>query len=478
MASQEFGPTVRRWRDRVTPAAAGLPAGGRRRAAGLRREELAQLAGISVDYITRLEQGRASSPSAQVTEALARALRLSPGEREHLFRLAGLQPPGPDTIPAFITPSVQRLLDRLSGVPVVVYDASWTLLTANRPYSALMGDQSQWRGNERNAVWRRFLRPEASRVRETPQARQAIESAVVADLRVATARYPADHQLRRLVAELRAKSPRFARLWDEGAIGRHEAARKTIDHPSVGPLTLDCDVITVAGSDLRMMIYTAEPGTEDAERLALLTILGTQALAGMLDALQPLDPLIAGGDKRLLGEDLLHQDAVHLRVGVGAGVGQHRQPVVQVGGLAQRRQHHSGRRDPGEHERARPRGPQQHVEVAAAERADAALDDDRLPVGWRQRRVNLGGRVRLGVEVVTGCLNRAERHVRLRRLRVPRAERDPHEHHRDPGRPRGLDGAVGRVDDGRRADPLDDAVLEVHDQQDRTGTGHGLFLQG
>src|SRR6201997_5179345 len=133
MTSGEFGQAVRRWRDRSSPEAAGLAAGGRRRAAGLRREELAMLAGISVDYVTRLEQGRASSPSAQVVEALARALRLSGDERGHLFRLAGLVPPGPETVPAYITPSVQRLLDRMTGTPVAVYDAAWTLLMANPP---------------------------------------------------------------------------------------------------------------------------------------------------------------------------------------------------------------------------------------------------------------------------------------------------------------------------------------------------------
>jgi transcriptional regulator with XRE-family HTH domain len=117
MATTEFGQAVRRWRDRAAPDTAGLPAGGHRRAAGLRREELALLAGISVDYVTRLEQGRAASPSAQVVEALARALRLSSTERAYLFRLAGLVPPGLDTVPAYITPSVQRMLDRLAGTP-------------------------------------------------------------------------------------------------------------------------------------------------------------------------------------------------------------------------------------------------------------------------------------------------------------------------------------------------------------------------
>jgi transcriptional regulator with XRE-family HTH domain len=279
MTTTQFGQAVRRWRDRVSPEAAGLPAGGHRRAAGLRREELALLAGISVDYVTRLEQGRASNPSAQVVEALARALRLSGTERAHLFRLAGLAPPGPETVPAYITPSVQRLLDRLTGTPIAVYDASWTLLMANPPYAALMGDPSGWRGNQHNGVWRHFLGP-GSRVRHTPESLRRFEAALVADLRAAAGRYPADQRLRRLVAELRANSDRFAELWDSGAVGRHEAARKTIDHPQAGPLTLDCDVLTVAGSDLRIMIYTAEPGTEDAERLALLTVLGTQALIG------------------------------------------------------------------------------------------------------------------------------------------------------------------------------------------------------
>lgn len=279
MATTEFGRAVRRWRDRIAPEAAGLPVGGQRRAAGLRREELALLAGISVDYVTRLEQGRASNPSAQVVEALARALRLSATERAHLFRLAGLAPPGPETVPVYITPSVHRLLDRLTGTPAAVYDASWTLLLANPPYAALMGDPSGWRGDERNAVWRHFLGP-GSRARHTPESRRAFETALVADLRATASRYPADQRLRRLVADLRAGSDRFAELWDSGAVGHHEAARKTIDHPHVGPLALDCDVLTVSGSDLRIMVYTAEPGTEDAERLALVTVLGTQALTG------------------------------------------------------------------------------------------------------------------------------------------------------------------------------------------------------
>ena len=274
MATTEFGQMVRRMRDRVTPEAAGLPSGGHRRAAGLRREELALLAAISVDYVTRLEQGRAANPSEQVVEALGRALRLSGAEREHLFHLAGLVPPGRGTVPGYITPSVQRLLDRLTGTPVGVFDAAWTLLLANPLYTALMGEQH---GSERNGVWRTFL-GQGGRVRHTPDSRRALEATQVAELRATAGRYPADQRLRRLIAELRGTSERFAELWDSGVIGRHEASRKTIDHPQLGPLTLDCDVLSVAGGDLRIMVYTAEPGSEDAERLALLAVLGTQAL--------------------------------------------------------------------------------------------------------------------------------------------------------------------------------------------------------
>ncbi|CCK32272.1 transcriptional regulator, XRE family [Streptomyces davaonensis JCM 4913] len=279
MTATEFGRALRRWRDRVAPGTAGLPTGGQRRAAGLRREELALLAGISVDYVTRLEQGRAVNPSAQVVEALARGLRLSADERAYLFGLASLVPPGPGTVPGFLTPSVQRLLDRLVGVPVGVYDAMWDLLMANPLYAALMGDPSGLRGFERNGVWRNFLGP-GSRVRQTPEERREFLAALVGDLRTTVARYPADRRLLRLVEELRTNSGLFAELWDTGAVGTQPGGHKTIEHPQVGPLTLDCDILTVTGSDLRIMVYTAEPGTEDAERLALLGVLGTQSLVG------------------------------------------------------------------------------------------------------------------------------------------------------------------------------------------------------
>ncbi len=279
MTATELGRALRRWRDRVAPEVAGLPFGGRRRAAGLRREELALLAGISVDYITRLEQGRAANPSGQVVESLARALRLSGDERAYLYGLAELVPPGPDMVPGFITPSVQRLLDRLVDTPVAVSDAAMTLLMANPMYAALMGDPSGLRGFERNGVWRNFLGL-PSRVRHTPEEWSAFQVGMVSELRTTAARYPADRQLRLLIAELRAKSERFAELWDAGVVGRLAASRKTVEHPQVGLLTLDCDLLRVEENDLHILVYSAEPGTEPAEKLDLISVLGTQNLAG------------------------------------------------------------------------------------------------------------------------------------------------------------------------------------------------------
>jgi transcriptional regulator with XRE-family HTH domain len=277
--SWEFGRTLRRWRDRVAPDAVGLPGGRRRRASGLRREELAGLAGISTDYLTRLEQGRATAPSAQVVEALSRALRLSGSERDLLYQLAGHAAPGLHLVQSRITPSVQRLLDRLAHNPMVVYDATWTLVMANAPYDALMGETTSWRGLERNAIWRN-LTGHNNRVVHTAAERAEHEARLVADLRLTASRYPADRAVRRLVADLSAAGPRFAELWDSDTPppAPDPSKRKVIDHPAVGPLTLDCDTLVVAMDDVRIMVYTAEPGTEDADRLALAIVLGTQTL--------------------------------------------------------------------------------------------------------------------------------------------------------------------------------------------------------
>jgi transcriptional regulator with XRE-family HTH domain len=275
----EFGRTLRRLRDQVAPAAVGVVAGSRRRAVGLRREELAALAGISADYLTRLEQGRATGPSAQVVEALARALRVGDAERAVLFRLAGHAVPGADVVPSRIPPSVQRLLDRLSDTPVVVLDAAGTILVANAPYDAVMGPVGALRGHERNTAWRHLVGP-GSRAVHTDAEQRAFESSVVASLRLTVARYPLDRALAQLVRDLRAASPRFVAVWDESEVVAppDSGRRKVIEHPVVGRITLDCDALQIASDELTVLAYTAEPGTQDAERLALAIVLGTQQL--------------------------------------------------------------------------------------------------------------------------------------------------------------------------------------------------------
>src|SRR4051812_45417648 len=155
-AQDGLAPCRRAGRDRLTPAEVGLPAGGTRRAPGLRREEVAQLAGLSVDYLARLEQGRATNPSPSVLAPLARALRLSNEERDHLYRVAGQAAPADGSMDRHLTPGVQRMLDRLADVPVMVVDAAWTVVAANALATALVGDMSGETERERNVAWRHF----------------------------------------------------------------------------------------------------------------------------------------------------------------------------------------------------------------------------------------------------------------------------------------------------------------------------------
>src|SRR4051794_13905391 len=153
----EFAAVLRAWRDRLSPQEVGLPPGTGRRAPGLRREELAALAGVSVEYIVRLEQGRALHPSAQLLGALARALRLTDEERDHLYRVGGAAVPSPGLGPRHIPAGVQRMMDRLGDVPMGVMSASWDLLQWNPLWAALTGDPARYSELERNVAWRHFV---------------------------------------------------------------------------------------------------------------------------------------------------------------------------------------------------------------------------------------------------------------------------------------------------------------------------------
>jgi transcriptional regulator with XRE-family HTH domain len=245
---------------------------------GLRREEVAQLSGVSLDYLARLEQGRASNPSPSVLAALARALRCTDAERAHLFRLAGQAEPARGTIHRHITPGVQRMLDRLTDVPVMVLDAAWQVLAANHLATVLLGESIDGEGHQRNIAWRHFTGA-ASRLVRSDEEHATADTEIVADLHEALGRYPADHSLADLIRDLRAASPRFAELWQTRPVKPRVASRKTFMHPEIGTITLDCDVLVVQGSDLRLIVYTPAIGSPDADSLALLSAIGVQSFS-------------------------------------------------------------------------------------------------------------------------------------------------------------------------------------------------------
>lgn len=274
---------LRRGRERVRPEDAGLAAGLRRRTPGLRREEVALLSGISVDYVVRLEQGRGPAPSTSVLESLARALRLDSAERDALFHLTGSAPPGADRIRMHVRPSVLRLIDRFHDLPVILLSAKGDVLAWNVMSSALHGDWSAVSTERRNLLRLRFLPEPESTPRSTVGAdpEEAAETAalVVASLKATATRYPDDPGLQNLIAELLAGSTQFAELWESGTIGGMRSHAKTVVHPELGPLLLECDTLEIPDDDQQLIVYSAAPGTREAEALALLRVIGTQQLA-------------------------------------------------------------------------------------------------------------------------------------------------------------------------------------------------------
>lgn len=282
-AHGDLGPLLKSWRERRSPADVGLLAGGDRRAVGLRREELAALAGLSVDYVIRLEQGRARNPSDQVAASLARALQLDDAERDHLFQLAGLLPPASGSISWHIPPSVQRLVARLGETPVAVFTASWDLITWSPLWATVLGDPAEKPGLDRNIVALTFglvsLRDGmGSRVRHLDGG-EHFKRSLVGDMRRMQGRYPSDRRLHDLIGRLRAESQEFEDLWNTGAVGEHQSERKLVDHPLVGELAVDCDVFMVAGADLRIIAYTVPAGTQEAEKLDFLRVSAIAAVS-------------------------------------------------------------------------------------------------------------------------------------------------------------------------------------------------------
>jgi len=274
-----FGELVHRWRDRISPRDVGITVTTSRRAPGLRREELAALAGLSTDYLIRLEQARATRPSEQVVATLARALQLSRAERDQLYTAAGVLPPRDGRVNTHVPAGVQRLIARLGHTPLAVFAADWRLLHWNDAWSALHGDPAALPQAERNLMRAIFGKgPAHASLHPVRSDTHYFEASIVADLKQAASTYPDDTRLSALVTGLLESSPPFAQLWADSAPARHTTERKTITHPLVGDITLDCDVLDVPGADLHLVTYTTAAGSNDDDKLSLL---GVGAIRGM-----------------------------------------------------------------------------------------------------------------------------------------------------------------------------------------------------
>ncbi|MEU2334571.1 helix-turn-helix transcriptional regulator [Streptomyces sp. NPDC006654] len=275
MNRPELADFLRRARTRLDPSDVGLAPGARRRTPGLRREEVASLAGMSADYYARLEQSRGPRPSRQMLTALARALRLTEDERDHLFHLAGEEPPRRTAASTHVGPGLLLVLDRLHDTPALVATDCGEVLAQNALSRALSGDVLARPPRERNLLRRYFLDP-AARDLFPPEDRPARAREQVANLRAVAAARPTDPAPAALVAELRAGSEEFARLWAAHEVAVRRAATKRFLHPTVGLLELDCEVLLNADTHQQLVIHTARPGTESHERLQLLRVLGLQ----------------------------------------------------------------------------------------------------------------------------------------------------------------------------------------------------------
>ncbi|MEU5964450.1 helix-turn-helix transcriptional regulator [Micromonospora parva] len=274
MQREQLADFLRRRREAIRPAEVGIADGPRRRTAGLRREEVAMLAGMSVDYVVRLEQGRSSQPSTQLLAALARALRLSDDERSHLFHLAGHQPPPADGIARLARAGLVRLLDLVGDTPAMVLSDLGEVLAQNRMSILLTGDHTGLTGDRRYVAYRYFTDP-VIRDLHGPEEWQRHARQQVADLRAVAGRRAGDPAVTGLIERLQAASDDFRRLWAEHEVAVRRADRKTFIHPRVGRITMDCE--TLVTPDLGQQLLVLTPADAEArEKLELLRVLGVE----------------------------------------------------------------------------------------------------------------------------------------------------------------------------------------------------------
>ncbi|MGW4499332.1 helix-turn-helix transcriptional regulator [Micromonospora sp. NPDC004336] len=256
---------LRSRRARLSPADVGLPDAGRRRTPGLRREEVAVLAGVGVSWYTWLEQGRDIKVSESVLDAVAGALRLAAAERAHLYRLAGLEPPPAQSAPSLpASPELQRLLDAWSPRPGYIRDRHWNFTAINDAARAVFG----YGDTDHNCLVSFFTN---ARYRVLHRNWAETARAVAAGFRADAARYPDDPEFDRIADELASVSPEFADLWNRHDVGEHTSAVKAVDHPDAGMLVFDATLLPLPERPgHHLILHNPRPGTDTEARLERL----------------------------------------------------------------------------------------------------------------------------------------------------------------------------------------------------------------
>ncbi|MGD0066751.1 MAG: helix-turn-helix transcriptional regulator [Streptosporangiaceae bacterium] len=264
---------LRRRREALQPADVGIPVGARRRTPGLRRDDVAALAVMSTDYYTRLEQQRGPQPSEQMLASLARALRLTRGERDYLFQVAGHNAPSAESAAAHVAPALLRVLDRLADTPALIVSNLGETLVQNRMAEALFGDKSGLTGLARSEIYRWFTDP-AERLSYPEHDRDRQSRAQVANLRAAYGSMGRRSRAGELVRALQKASAEFAELWERHEVAKRFEDHKTLIHPELGAIEVDCQVLFTEDQSQALLVLTAPPRTQGHEKLQLLAVLG------------------------------------------------------------------------------------------------------------------------------------------------------------------------------------------------------------
>ncbi|WP_280264890.1 helix-turn-helix transcriptional regulator [Nocardia wallacei] len=283
MDRDDLADFLRRRREQLQPADVGLLPGLRRRTPGLRRDEVALLAGMSTDYYTRLEQSRGPRPSVQVLGSLARALRFTDDERDHLFHLCGHPAPDRGGGDGHVGPGLLYLLHKLDDTPACVVSDLGEVLAQNRMHILLSGDCSGFTGMDRYLLWRWFANPE-ERTKFPEEDWDRLLRRHVADLRATAARRAGDADVAEVVSRLRAASSDFERLWTAHEVAVRVSDAKRINHSRVGLLDLVCETLLTTNASQSLLVFYPRPGTDAQEKLDLLRVIGTQEIGRQTDS--------------------------------------------------------------------------------------------------------------------------------------------------------------------------------------------------